>query len=395
MSGSSSSSTAGNHYSGGNGSDGASSNTHNSHVQESDVVECMFQPIMGTFSTRNERGNGHEGNSHEGTSNAASELGLGFDWMKVRTKDGDHESLSWPLQPHCIPKSIPHTRNNSSTTSPSSSSSIDYPLQHRMDLYLAVMNRISTTFESILSTTHFSNATTSTSTPGTSPTDTTTTTTTTTNTSTNSTLPYWKVELLRGFVYPPSATILSNVYWDGDEECGGLVSDGICTSPPIVELIRDDDDNDDDESSGSNGAKSSKRITHVRITLQGIPSKKLVSIPSMIMSNNSTRQQQQEQGAEEKKNSITSTTTIHKAQPTHSTSFPNHFSDPTLSKPKTTPTSSSSSSSSSSYDKNKQEEERKQRIKDESRRIFGPVEPQEQNISVVPVSLVFEARLSV
>ena len=160
--------------------------------------------------------------------------------MKVRTKDGDHDTLSWPLQPHCIPKSIPHTpnSNNNSTTSSSSSSStssIDYPLQ-----------QISTTFESILSTIHSSSNTS---------TDTTSSTTPSTDTTTNSTLPpppSWKVELLRGFVYPPSATILSNVYWDGDEECGGLVSDGICSSPPIVELIRDDND----------GSAKSSRITH-------------------------------------------------------------------------------------------------------------------------------------
>ena len=36
------------------------------------------------------------------------------------------------------------------------------------------------------------------------------------------------------------------------KKCSGLVSDGICSSPPIVELIRDDND----------GSAKSSRITH-------------------------------------------------------------------------------------------------------------------------------------
>lgn len=141
------------------------------------------------------------------------------------------------------------TRDNEETSRDISLSSSS--LHHSLLMYLTVMNRISTTFGTILTSSQASayssfheHSITSERywkkdilTP----------------------IRYWKVTMKRGFVYPPSATVFSTALI---EDMGGK---GEWTGPPIVELVRG-------KPLGDNGDVMGPHLpSRVKITLQGIP----------------------------------------------------------------------------------------------------------------------------
>jgi len=139
---------------------------------------------------------------------------LGFEWIRIRTSDGQNGSYPWPI----------HQRDPS----------IHDDLQHGMELYLTVMSRLSTVFGAVLKEDTPNN-------PG--------------RNRIKCQHKYWSVELKRGYMYPPGVTANSG-------RGGGW------TSPPIVELIQSERDTID----GGSTSENSEVPSFVRITLQGIPS---------------------------------------------------------------------------------------------------------------------------
>lgn len=163
-----------------------------------EVVECKF---------RNDKGK------------------LDFAWIQARTRDNDE------------------TKRDIGLTSPTLA-----PLHHSLLMYLTVMNRIATTFGTILTASEAS-------------------ATSSFHEHSITSERYWKKDILtpikhwnvsmkRGFVYPPSASVFSTALV---EEMDGK---GEWTGPPIVELIRGKAMRTDSDP---------MEPSRVRISLQGIP----------------------------------------------------------------------------------------------------------------------------
>lgn len=170
--------------------------------------------------------------------------------MTIRTRDGKYESTPWPIN-------FNNTNNNIHNDHELQEKMND--LQHNLHIYLTVMNRITSAFADL------------TKSPKSTPHSPTTTGGVNSSNSCSSGFPKptsWKAELLKGFVYPPSATIFSTAFLNVGENysSGQRIED--LTSPPIVEL--DYEDNCVDGDDGNSSGRLAKMV--VRITLQGIHS---------------------------------------------------------------------------------------------------------------------------
>ena len=173
--------------------------------------------------------------------------------MTVRTKDGKYESTPWPI--------ILNNHNNNIHNHHEIQGEMN-DLQHNLHLYLTVMTRITSAFADL------------TKSPPSILLSSTTATTGGGGSSSGGGIAKpitWKTELLKVFIYPPSATIFSTAFWNDGEDCssGQRIED--LTSPPIVEIdyVEDDDGGDSSSVNGSDGGSTK---TVVRITLQGIHS---------------------------------------------------------------------------------------------------------------------------
>jgi len=164
---------------------------------------------------------------------------LALDCMTIRTRDGKYESVPWPI-----------VLNNTNHLNNFELQNETEELQHSLQIYLTVMTRIASAFADLTKPNdtepNHSNITLN------DDYDLTLTSTFARPTS-------WKADLLKGFVYPPSATIFSTAFWNDGEDCssGQRISD--LTSPPIVQLTCEENED--------GGMKSV-----VRVTLQGIHS---------------------------------------------------------------------------------------------------------------------------
>jgi hypothetical protein len=178
-----------------------SDDIHHGRKHKAEVVECKFSNGKGK---------------------------LDFDWIKVRTRDNEE------------------TGRDISLTSSSLSS-----LHHSLLMYLTVMNRISTTFGTILTASHSSAYS--------SFHEHSITSERYWKKDILAPITYWRVTMKRGFVYPPSATVFSTALV---EDMGGK---GDWTGPPIVELVRG-------KPLGDSGNVIGPILpSRVKITLQGIP----------------------------------------------------------------------------------------------------------------------------
>lgn len=199
-----------------------------------DHVDCAWD-MLNNDSIRDKKSNGNESSSAVDSGEVvectfSSDTGkLSFDWIKLRKRDNTVAKYA-----------ISNDRQSQSE-----------------QLYLAVMNRMSTTLGKILLTQPLPNSPTinadrywkkDISTP----------------------ISHWRATFKRGFVYPPSAT--SSYSFDSCDHRGGGKGRGeYWTSPPIVELIprnggvHEHDMNVEEEGEGGNPS-------FVRVTLQGIPS---------------------------------------------------------------------------------------------------------------------------
>jgi len=180
-----------------------------------------------------------------------------FFCMTVRTKDGKYESTPWP-----IILNNNHNNNNNNIHNHHEMQEEMNDLQHNLHLYLTVMTRITSAFADL------------TKSPPSILLSSTTATTGGGGSSSSGGLAKpitWKTELLKGFVYPPSATIFSTAFWNDGEDCSSGQRIGDLTSPPIVEIdyVENDDGGGNSSINGSDGGLTK---TVVRITLQGIHS---------------------------------------------------------------------------------------------------------------------------
>lgn len=218
-----------------------------------DHVDCAWN-MLNDVSTRGstEEGEVVECNFYNDTKS------LQFDWIKLRKRD--NTTSNYPL--------------NTDTNTNVQNHNTD------QELYLTVMNRLSTTFGTILET---------------QPPPTTINTDNYWKKDIFNPMSCWRVTYKRGFVFPPSATSTS---FD-NESCfshGGKVKEGreFWTGPPIVELIparnrkhergmvmanelelegRDLDHDGEKEGGHDKSEKANEsNANFVRVTLQGIPS---------------------------------------------------------------------------------------------------------------------------
>jgi len=168
---------------------------------------------------------------------------LDFDFMKIRTKDGTLKSTPWPFILNHNNKKYEQSREEL------------YDLQHNLRIYLTVMARVSSAFINLNQQI---------------PTSIDTSISSTTNTNTVIKPTAWKAEILKGFVYPPSATIFSTAFWNDGEDCSSGQRIADLTSPPIVELEYNIDPSSISAVGGVGEINSNRTV--VRITLQGIQS---------------------------------------------------------------------------------------------------------------------------
>lgn len=197
-----------------------------------DHVDCAWEMMNNIAPVSNDSKRGRKGNASKVDDDEivecsfSSDTGrLDFDWINLRKRNNTIAKLS-----------MSNDRPNESE-----------------QLYLAVMNRISTTLGTVLLTQPLPN----------SP---------IINTDKywkkdiSSPMSRWRVTFKRGFVYPPSAT--SSYSFDScDQRGGGKERGEFWTTPPIVELI---------SGHGTNGNDLEKphesNPSFVKVTLQGIPS---------------------------------------------------------------------------------------------------------------------------
>jgi hypothetical protein len=234
------------------------------HKGGSEVVECSF----------------HNGNGE-----------LNIDWMNIRNREGQNYTIPYPLRDEIVNNNNKSRSNNSALES----------VHPSMVLYLTVMDRLSRTFGTILQTTP----------PPSMSTSTTNINNRNTNDSAITNKNYWKNDkpipiigwktiVKRGFVYPPSATMLSTAFLlddtnndsnssanisslgndnerkgNHDNKMAGRRSSGYgeWTNPPIVELIPSCGNVMTSDTSSTASLVNGKRAPSlVRVTIQGIPS---------------------------------------------------------------------------------------------------------------------------
>jgi len=222
-----------------------------------DAAEVGFNNYRGEVSGRGRgrgRGSGRGGEE---------EMGLEFDWMRVRSRGGDNDPFPWP------------PRATERYFDPSPSEWEDY--RHRVDLYLAVMNRMATALGSAVEESR--------------------------RTSDDSPpeaddlgdccdddeydeidsgndddgfvgrvhIPRprrWNVEFLRGFAYPPRLI----PYPRGGASSDSFDAGDALIGPPIVELTQRRRRRRRGRRGRSGTTTSSSADGHVRITIQGYPS---------------------------------------------------------------------------------------------------------------------------